>query len=64
MRKTVLSPHETVNKRMKQFGCLKQVFRHADDLAYKHASAFRAVAVITQLSIDDGEPLFSVKYND
>ena len=64
MRKTVLSRHETVNKCMKQLGCLKQVFQTADDLAYKHASAFRAVAVITQLSIDDGEPLFYVEYND
>jgi len=49
---------------MKQFGCLKQVFWHADDLAYERTPAFRAVAMITQLSIDDGEPLFSVEYND
>jgi len=47
MRKAALSRHETVNKCMKQFGCLKQVFWHADDLAYKHTPAFRAVAVIT-----------------
>jgi hypothetical protein len=56
--------HETVNKRFKQWGCLKQVFRHVHDLAYKHASVFRAVAVITQLAIEDGEPLYAVEYHD
>ena len=64
MRKATLARHETVNKRFKQWGCLKQVFRHSHDLAYKHASVFRAVAVITQLAIEDGEPLYAVKYDD
>jgi hypothetical protein len=59
MKKRIRSRQETVNKRFKQWGCLKQVFRHNDDLARRHSSCFRAVAVITQLSIEDGEPLFS-----
>lgn len=52
---------ETANKRFKQWGCLTQTFRH--DIR-KHAEVFRAVAVITQLSIQHGEPLFQVRYND
>jgi len=52
---------ETINKRLKQWGCLSQMFRH--DLV-KHGTFFRAVAVITQLSIDAGEPLFSIDYSD
>lgn len=47
----VRSRHETVNKRFKQWGCLNQVFRH--DIC-KHADVFRAVVVITQLSIQLG----------
>ena len=29
----------------------------------KHGSVFRAVASITQLAIENGEPLFDVEYN-
>ena len=53
--------HETLNKRLKQWHCLHDTFRH--DLT-KHGQVFRAVAVITQVSIENGEPLFSVVYND
>jgi hypothetical protein len=49
--------HETVNKRFKQFKCLKDVFRH--DIS-KHAAVFRAVAVLTQLSMENGDPAFQV----
>ena len=52
--------HETVNKRFKQWGCLKQVFRHQPSY---QSNAFRAVAVITQLIIESGEPLFAVDYD-
>ena len=58
----VQSRHETVNKCMKQFGCLKHKFRHHD--FDKHAACFRAVAVLTQLAIEFGEPLFEVDYSD
>ena len=53
--------HETINKRFKQFGALKQVWRHQ---IINHGKAFRVAAVVTQLSIQNGEPLFSVDYED
>ena len=61
MKALVRARHETVNERMKNFSILSNVFRH--DLR-KHSAVFRAVAVITQLSIEDGEPLFQVHYQD
>jgi hypothetical protein len=50
------SRHETV------FGCLKENFRHHD--FDKHACCFRACAVLTQLAIEEGEPIFQVEYSD
>mmetsp|Transcript_30071 Transcript_30071/g.87946 ORF Transcript_30071/g.87946 Transcript_30071/m.87946 type:complete len:113 (+) Transcript_30071:1597-1935(+) len=41
--------HETMNKRFKHFGCMKQAFRHG---IAKHAVCFRAIAVIVQLSLE------------
>ena len=61
MQSIVRRRHETINKRFKQFGVLKQVYRH--DLR-DHGDVFRSVAVITQLAIDNGEPLFAVEYED
>jgi hypothetical protein len=43
--------HETVNKLFKQWGCLKQTFRHP---LQRHILCFNAVAVLTQLMIDHG----------
>ena len=37
--------HETINGRFKEWGCLKQTYRHAEN---KHHDVFMAVAVITQ----------------
>ena len=51
--------HETVNRRFKQWGCLKQVYRHDIDF---HSTFFAAVAVCTQLSLENGEPLYNVAY--
>jgi hypothetical protein len=51
--------HETVNRRFKQWGCLHQTFCH--DLKH-HSTVFRAVVVITQLSINKGETLFACMY--
>ena len=56
---TTRSRHETVNKRFKQWSILHRVFRH--ELG-KHQSAFGAVAVITQLALENEEPLFPVDY--
>ena len=61
MQTMVRRRHETVNRRFKQFGVLKQKYRH--DLR-DHGDVFRAVAVVTQLSIQNGEPLFDVDYED
>lgn len=54
--------HETVNSRLKIFNVLgAQYFRH--DIAF-HSSCFRAVAVITQLSFENGSPPFQVEFHD
>ena len=52
---------ETVNRRFKQWSSLKQVFRR--DLCM-HGRVFTAVVVISQLTIENGEPLFQVEYDD
>ena len=57
----VRSRQETVNRRFKDWGILKQVYRH--DLP-SHSEVFRAIAVITQIAIDSGEKLFSYIYRD
>ena len=59
MQELVRSRHETVNKRFKQWGCLLNRFRH--DIG-KHGDVFRSVAVVTQLALLHGEPLFEVQY--
>ena len=61
MQSRVRSRHETLNGRLKNWENLKQVFRH--DIL-EHGNVFRAIAVITQLSIENGEPLFEVEYSD
>ncbi|KAJ3117946.1 hypothetical protein HK098_006075 [Nowakowskiella sp. JEL0407] len=56
-QKKIMARHETVNRRLKNFGVLKKVFRHK--LKY-HPICFYAVANITQLLICNGEPLYSI----
>ena len=53
----IRSRQETVNKRFKQFNCLKGTFRHSVE---QHSIAFRAIAVITQISIQKGDALFKI----
>lgn len=53
----LMARHETVNRRFKQFGALKQVFRHNMGV---HRVVFESVVVITQLGINNGEKLFHV----
>ena len=48
---------ETVNGRLKNWGCLSQVFRHDRN---KHHLVTKAALVMTQLSISNGNPLFQV----
>lgn len=59
LKKNARARHETVNKRFKQFNIMKNKFRHG---LGKHQSVFRAVVVITQLLIKNGEVLFAVDF--
>jgi hypothetical protein len=61
MIRRVSARHETINARLKYWGILAQVYRHDIE---NHGYVFRAVAVITQLAVENGEPLFDVNYND
>jgi hypothetical protein len=57
----IAARHEAANNRLKMFECLKQRFRHG---VASHAACFRAVAVVVQLQIEFGEPLFDAEYSD
>jgi hypothetical protein len=46
---------ETINKRLKQWEILRATFRH--DLLH-HRDVFIAIVCITQVAIENGEPLF------
>ena len=61
MQPIVRMRQETINMRLKQWEILKQVYRH--DIT-KHGYVLRAVAVVVQVAIENGEPLFQVDYND
>jgi hypothetical protein len=63
MQQRVRNRQETVNKRFKQWGVLKQVYRQKDNIA-SHGDCFAAIAVITQASINTGDRLFDVRYRD
>ena len=51
---------ETINARFKSWKCLDEQLRHS--LA-RHSQMFRAVAVISQLAVESGEPLFQIDYD-
>ena len=61
MQSKARARHETMNKRLKQWGCLFHQYRHS---LSKHGDVFRAVAVITQLSFRHDTPLYQVEYNE
>ena len=61
MQGRVRARQETLNGRLKNWGIISQVFRHNILL---HGMVFRACAVVTQLTIKNGEPLFKVEYYD
>ena len=61
MQSRVRSRQETVNKRFKHFEILKVIFRNDLEL---HGDAMRAIAVITQITINQGEKLFACGYRD
>lgn len=55
VHKRILARHETVNKRLRHFAILKNTFRH--DIT-KHPMVFHAVVNVTQVILENGEPLF------
>ena len=61
MQGRVRARHETLNGQLKNWGILSQVFCHHITM---HGDVFRACAVVTQLTIENGEPLFEVEYED
>jgi hypothetical protein len=52
---------EMLNGRLKTWGVLSQVFRHHITM---HGNVFWACTVMTQLTIENGKPLFEVEYAD
>ncbi len=61
MQSAARSRHETFNGRLKNWGILETTYRHNIGL---HGRVFTACAVITQLCVANGEPLFEVEYGD
>lgn len=50
--------HETINGKLKRWGCLRQLFRHD---RHKHHIVFKACLTLTQLLLDYGERSFDVE---
>jgi hypothetical protein len=63
MQNLVRSRQETVNKRFKDWAILSAPFRNREKIPI-HGDVFRAIVVITQVSINNGEKLFQVDYDD
>ena len=62
MMDKVRGRHETVNKRLKQWGILAQIYRHNK---VNHIDVVWAVAIITQIAFNQGEGLYPCKdYKD
>ena len=61
MQQRVRNEQETVNKRFKNWGILKQVFRGRIE---DHGTILHAIATITQVTINNGEKLFDCGYKD
>jgi hypothetical protein len=59
-KSVVRARHETLNKRYKDWGALRQLYRHN---RVSHSKVFRAIANIVQVTIMNGEPLFEVEYH-
>ena len=60
MKETALARHETINRRLKRWGVLQQVYRHDIE---EHGAYVHAIANLVQLSILIEEPPFQVEYN-
>ncbi len=53
--------HKTLNGWLKNWGILSQVYHNN---IMRHGNVFWACAVVMQLTIKNGEPLFEVEYED
>jgi hypothetical protein len=53
--------HNMLNRQLKNWGILSQVFHHHISM---HGDVLRACAVLMQLTVKNGEPLFEVEYKD
>ena len=63
MQQRVRNRQETINKRLKEWGVLRNMFRHVDKL-HKHGNVVRALLVMTQISINLGKKLFECGCKD
>ena len=61
LQKRVQGRHELLIGQFKNWEILKSMYCH--DIM-EHGNVFRAIAVVTQISIDEGERLFEVEYSD
>jgi hypothetical protein len=61
MQGRVRARHEMLNNRLNNWRILSQVYRH--DIMW-HGEVFWACAAVTQLTIENGELLFEVEYED
>ena len=57
IQKKIMARHETANARLKQFGVLKNVYRHRIE---DHMLCFLTVANMVQVCIENESPLYSV----
>jgi hypothetical protein len=61
MQGRVRARYKMLNRWLKNWGILSQVFRYH---IMMHGDVFRACAVVTQLTVENGKPLFKVEYVD
>ena len=56
--KQIMARHEHVNSRFKYYECMNTRFRHGWE---KHNNCFEAIVKLTQIKIENGQPLSKVK---
>jgi hypothetical protein len=59
MQARVRTCHKTLNGRLKTWGIFSRVFRH--NILPRGGDVFRVCSVVTQLTMENGEPLFEVE---
>jgi hypothetical protein len=62
MQSHVRRRQETINIRFKQWNILRHTCRN--DMTQHAGNVFRVAAIVAELAIDNGEPLFQVGYED